>query len=200
MKKIIYILIVVITQSVFAQKNNSSTIVDYSNFDYKLFEKTLFDELNTRRVAKGREKLVWSNVLYKEASKRNVKIMSQTDALKHPDYSQIWDSLRVRDLLAKESDRVIGGKASRNSLGDPFMTYYENAEYRTFERDITYMELVKRTIDFWETSYFHDVTQYMSYISVGKPGLASCSASISKSNKLYIVFHFVEVYRSKRKT
>ena len=180
---------IILTSFSFGQK------IDYNNFDQKLFEKTIFKILNERRKSKGVEELVWSNVLYKEASNRNMNILLKTDILHHPDYGKIWDSTRVRLSLAKESDKIIGGKSLVGTFNSPSMTFYENIFRSKLVYDITYEDLANYAIDAWEKSFLHNATQYADFTDMNKPGLSSCKVGISKSGNIYIVFNFVRVYR-----
>lgn len=189
MKNIVIILSLVFSISVFGQK------IDYNNFDKKVFEKTLFNLLNEKRMAKGLDSFVFSNVLYKEASVRNMNIITKTKVFQHPDYSKVWDSLRVRELIAKESDRVIGGKASCGTYSGYDVTYYENLFWsnKTYS---TYLEMAEDAISSWEKSFTHNAVQYANLSDKGKPGMASCTIGFVKgTNDLYVVFNFVKVYR-----
>ena len=189
MKYPVIILNLFISVSLFGQK------IDYNNFDKKLFEKILFEVLNERREAKCVETLVWSKVLYKEVSVHNMDIITKTNRLHHPDYSAAWDSLRVRQLLANESDKVIGGKTFISIITGALITYYENA-LRTVKTDMTYRQLAEHSINLWETSYFHNATQYASFLNKDKPGMASCTIGFVKgTNDLYVIFNFVELNR-----
>jgi len=179
-----------ISVSLFGQK------IDYNNFDKKLFEKILFEVLNERREAKCIETLVWSKVLYKEVSVHNMDIITKTNTLHHPDYRAAWDSLRVRQLLANESDKVIGGKTFVGIFSGALITYYENALRTTIKTDMTYRQLSEYSINLWETSYFHNATQYASFLKEDKPGMASCTIGFVKgTNDLYVIFNFVRLYR-----
>lgn len=190
MKTLLIIIATLISISSFGQK------IDYNNFDNKLFEQTLFNYLNEKRVELGVEPLVWSNVLYNEATVRNMKIVIKTDAIFHPDFSKVWDSLRVRTLLSKESDKIIGGKCSVSTYAGPQITFYENI-FKWTKRDITYQELSKFVIESWETSFFHKNIQYCSYISKNKPGMGSCTIGFPKnSNNMYIIFNFAMFFRT----
>lgn len=189
MKYIVSILTLFVSISLFGQK------IDYNNFDKKLFEETLFEVLNEKRESKGLDTLVWSNVLYKEVSVHNMNIITKTNELHHPDYSVIWDSLRVRQLLANESDKVIGGKTCVSSITGPVMTYFENV-YWTIKTDMTYRQLAEKSISAWEKSYSHNAVQYSSFTQKDKPGMASCTIGFVKgTNDLYVIFNFVEVFR-----
>ena len=90
MKKTLTILFVLITTLVSAQ------VIDYNNFDKKLFEKVLFNKLNEYRKLKGVEPLLWSETIYTQITTHQMKKMIKVDRLFHPDMRPMWDSLRVR--------------------------------------------------------------------------------------------------------
>ena len=189
MKYIVSILFLFVSVSLFGQN------IDYSNFDKKLFENTLFEVLNERRESKGVDTLVWSKVLYKEVSVHNMNIITKTNKLHHPDFTASWDSLRVRQLLANESDKVIGGKTFVSSTTGPFITYFENV-YWTIKSDMTYRQLAEKVINAWEKSPSHNAVQYASFLQKDKPGMASCTIGFVKgTDDLYVIFNFVEIYR-----
>jgi uncharacterized protein YkwD len=189
MKKTLTILFVLITTLVSAQ------VIDYNNFDKKLFEKVLFNKLNEYRKLKGVEPLLWSETIYTQITTHQMKKMIKVDRLFHPDMRPMWDSLRVRHLIAKESDKLVGVKTSVSICSGASMTLYENA-YWTVTIDGTYDDLAERAIKGWEKSYMHNATQYASFENCGKPGLAACTVGMT-SRGVYVTFNFVRVYRKK---
>ena len=189
MKKTLTILFVLITTLVSAQ------VIDYNNFDKKLFEKVLFDKLNEYRKLKGVEPLLWSKTVYTQITVHQMEKMIKVDRLFHPDMRPMWDSLRVRQLIANESDKLVGIKTSVSICSGASMTLFENA-YRTDYIEGTYDDLADRTIKGWEKSFMHNATQYSSFENRGKPGLAACTVGIT-SRGIYVTFNFVEVHRKK---
>ena len=189
MKKTLTILFVLITTLVSAQ------VIDYNNFDKKLFEKVLFNKLNEYRKLKGVEPLLWSKTVYTQITVHQMEKMIKVDRLFHPDMRPMWDSLRVRQLIANESDKLVGIKTSVSICSGASMTLFENA-YRTDYIEVTYDDLADRTIKGWEKSFMHNATQYSSFENRGKPGLAACTVGIT-SRGIYVTFNFVEVHRKK---
>ena len=189
MKKAFSILLIFITTLVSAQ------VIDYNNFDKKLFEKVLFNKLNEYRKLKGVEPLLWSKTIYTQITVHQMEKMIKIDRLFHPDMRPMWDSLRVRQLIAKESDKLVGIKTSVSICSGASMTLFENA-YRTDYIEGTYDDLADRTIKGWEKSFMHNATQYSSFENRGKPGLAACTVGIT-SRGIYVTFNFVEVHRKK---
>ena len=189
MKKAFSILLVLITTLVNAQ------VIDYNNFDKKLFEKVLFDKLNEYRKLKGVETLLWSKTIYSQITVHQMKKMIKVDRLFHPDMRPMWDSLRVRQLIANESDKLVGVKTSVSICSGASMTLYENA-YWTGNIDGPYDDLAERAIKGWEQSFIHNATQYASFENHGKPGLAACTVGLTNRG-VYVTFNFVEVRRKK---
>jgi hypothetical protein len=189
MKKTLTILFVLITTLVSAQ------VIDYNNFDKKLFEKVLFDKLNEYRKLKGVEPLLWSKTVYTQITVHQMEKMIKVDRLFHPDMRPMWDSLRVRQLIANESDKLVGVKTSVSICSGASMSLFENA-YWTGKINGTYDDLAVRTIKGWEQSFMHNATQYSSFEKCGKPGLAACTVGIT-SRGIYVTFNFVEVRRKK---
>ena len=189
MKKTLTILFVLITTLVSAQ------VIDYNNFNKKLFEKVLFNKLNEYRKLKGVEPLLWSKTVYTQITVHQMEKMIKVDRLFHPDMRPMWDSLRVRQLIANESDKLVGIKTSVSICSGASMTLFENA-YRTDYIEGTYDDLADRTIKGWEKSFMHNATQYSSFENRGKPGLAACTVGIT-SRGIYVTFNFVEVHRKK---
>jgi hypothetical protein len=187
MKKLLVILLVFITTLVEAQ------VIDYNNFDKKLFEKVLFDKLNGYRKSKGVDTVIWSNVIYSQITVHQMEKMVKVNKLFHPDMKPMWDSLRVRQLIAKESDKLVGVKTSISVCTGPSMTIYENSLW-TGKIEGTYDDLAERVIKGWEQSFIHNATQYASFEKKDKPGLAACTVGIT-STGVYVTFNFVEVYR-----
>ena len=187
MKKTLTILFVLITTLVSAQ------VIDYNNFDKKLFEKVLFDKLNECRKLKGVEPLLWSKTIYTQITTHQMEKMIKVDRLFHPDMRPMWDSLRVRHLIAKDSDQLVGVNTSISICSGASMRLFENA-YWTGKINGTYDDLAVRTIKGWEQSFMHNATQYASFEDSGKPGLAACTVGIT-STGIYVTFNFVKIYR-----
>jgi hypothetical protein len=187
MKKMFTILFVLLATLLNAQ------VIDYNNFDKKLFEETLFNKLNEYRKSKGVDTVIWSNTIYTQITLHQMEKMVKANKLFHPDVKPMWDSLRVRQLIAKESDKLVGVKTSVSVCTGPSMTFYENA-YWTSKIDGTYDDLADRTIKGWEQSFIHNATQYASFEKGGKPGLAACTVGVT-STGVYVTFNFVKVYR-----
>ena len=192
MKYILTSLFLFLSTSVFSQK------IDYKNFDKSLFEKILFELMNEKRKMKGIDTLAFSTQLYKEASVRNINIILETKIFEHPDFTHIWDSLRVRRLIAEESDFVLGGEIYYSPCCGHVMDYHEILFKSEFYYE-TYHQLAQTTINTWEKSRQHRYIQSLKYSDMGKPGLASCAVGIDKTDKLvYVVFNFVYPYRKGR--
>ena len=189
MKRIFSILLILITTLVNAQ------VVDYNNFDKKLFEKVLFNKLNEYRKLKGVETLLWSKTIYSQITVHQMKKMIKVDRLFHPDMRPMWDSLRVRQLIANESDKLVGVKTSVSICSGASMTLCENALW-TGNIDGTYDDLAERAIKGWEQSFMHNATQYASFKNCDKPGLAACTVGLTNKG-VYVTFNFVRVYREK---
>ncbi len=188
MNKFLVIFLFIVSVSV-----ADAQMIDYAHFDNHLFEKTLFNKLNEYRTQKNIDTLVWSNVIYKEIALRNISIIIAKDVLFHPDMRDVWDSLRVRQLIAAESDELFGIYAFPDNINRLSFSFFENI-YRTSIVETTYEELAERAIQGWNKSPKHNATQYASFKVNGKPGVAACAVGVS-GNNLYITFDFVSLVR-----
>ncbi len=187
MHKLIVVFLIMVSTTADAQ------MVDYAHFDNHLFEKTLFNKLNEYRAKKNIDTLAWSSVIYNEICLRNISIIIAKDILFHPDMQDVWDSSRIHQLIAVESDQLFGTKTNINSVDHSFFAFYENI-YSTSQMEATYAALAERAIQGWNRSPKHNATQYASFKVNGNPGLAACAVGLT-GNNLYITFDFVRLDR-----
>jgi hypothetical protein len=169
-------------------------MIDYNNFDKKLFEKVLFDKLNYFRKQNKVESLLWSNTLYSEITVHQMEKIISADYLYHPDLTKVWDSIRVRKLIGDESTKLVGVKTFEPFSG-PYMSLSENCMFTTCKFK-TYQELAEYCIKSFENSYMHKCAQYASYLRANKPGLSACTVGFTKRG-MYVSFNFVTVSRVK---
>ena len=78
MKQLIILITSLLTFSVNAQD------IDYNNFDNKLLERLVFEELNKYRDSLGVENLLFSQVMYKNITCKQTEILAKGCSLYHP--------------------------------------------------------------------------------------------------------------------
>jgi uncharacterized protein YkwD len=188
-----YIITLSLLFSLFVCKSQK---IDYNNFDKKLFEKILFNKLNNLRKSINVDTLVWSNVLYKEVTAKQVSIVTKENRLYHPDLSKMWkDSTRVRNLISDESEKKFGVKTRQSTYHGPSMWITENI-YRGYNIDVTYEELANIVISAFDKSPGHRINQRGICEYLNTPGFASCSVGIVPNTKIiYVGFNFVTIFR-----
>jgi hypothetical protein len=187
---------IIILSFLFSFSISNAQKIDYNHFDKKLFEKILFEKLNDLRKSINVDTLVWSNVLYKEVTVKQVSIVTKENRLYHPDLSKMWkDSTRVRNLISNESEKKFGVKTQRSTYNGPSMWITENI-YRGYNIDVTYEELANIVISAFDKSPGHRMNQREICAYLNKPGFASCSVGIVPNTKIiYVGFNFVTVFR-----
>jgi hypothetical protein len=191
MKQLIILITSLLTFSVNAQD------IDYNNFDNKLLERLVFEELNKYRDSLGVVDLLWSDVMYKNITCKQTEILSNGSALYHPDLDVLFTD-EFRTSLSKESEKLTGVKSKYNCGPFSVITLSENGFSWTLE-EVTYKELAKIAIAAWDRSYMHKCNQRYPYLTEGGgKGFVSISARINKSKtKIFITCNFSEVLKMK---
>ena len=115
---------IIILSFLFSSTISNAQKIDYNHFDKKLFEKILFEKLNDLRKSINVDTLVWSNILYKEVTVKQVSIVTKENRLFHPDLEKMWtDSTRVRNLISNEYEKKFGVKVERVHIADQLRGY-----------------------------------------------------------------------------
>jgi len=194
MKNILILLISLFTFSVNAQ------VIDYNNFDNKLLERLVFEELNKYRDSLGVVDLLWSKVMYEQVSCKQTEILAKGSTLYHPDLDTLFtDEFRVG--LSKESQKLTGIKSQFNCGPSSVTTLSENGFSWELNK-VTYQEMAKIAIIAWDKSYMHKCNQKYPYVvDGGGKGFVSISARVNKSKtKIFITCNFSQVHKEKKTT
>ena len=170
-------------------------VIDINNFNEKLFEKILFDEIIEFRKSIGKDSLVWSDVLYHNISKPNTEKMIDENRLFHPEQSEIWKDNKVRTQLANEL--VVKQKVQiiQSTISGPMFTLSEIAARIPYNLVTTYQDLALFVIKGWDESEGHREIQRMKMINDNTLAMSSCSVKLSKDKlNFFIEFDFAIPY------
>jgi hypothetical protein len=190
MKKIAILLFSLFTFSVNAQ------VIDYNNFDNKLLERLVFEELNRYRDSLGVIDLLWSEVMYKKISCKQTSILAKGSSLYHPGLDSLFTD-EFRTSVSKESQKLTGIKSKYNCEPSSVTTLSENGFSTDLEK-VTYQQMAKIAIMCWDKSPLHKCNQKWNYYLGGGKGLVSVSARINNSkSKIFIFCNFTEVRKEK---
>lgn len=186
MKTINLILLFLITLT------SNSQVVDYKNFDNKLLEKLVFEEINKYRDSLGVDRVMWSNVMYNYVTTKQTKIVSKGDKLFHPNLDLVaTDEFKI--LVSKESEKLTGVKSLNSGTTGSFYRLSEIAA-RISVRDITYPQLAKLVVNGWDSSYLHKCLMKSKYAKDGCNGFGSVSAVLNyNKTNIFIFTNFTTV-------
>lgn len=186
MKQLIILITSLFSLSVTAQD------IDYNNFDNKLLERLVFEELNKYRDSLGIVDLLWSDVMYKSVTCKQTAILQKGSALYHPGLDVLFTD-EFRTTLAKESEKLTGIKSYNNCNPYAVTILTENIVSLTLE-DVTYKEMAKIAIMCWDSSQMHRNGQRYHYFEKGGKGFVSISAKMNDSKtKIFIACNFALV-------
>lgn len=193
MKTINLILLFLITLT------SNSQVVDYKNFDNKLLEKLVFEEINKYRDSLGVDRVMWSNVMYNYVTTKQTKIVSKGDRLFHPNLDLVaTDEFKI--LVSKESEKLTGIKSFNSGTADSFYNLTEIGGLISV-RNITYQQLAKLIVGLWDGSYLHKCIMKGKYTKDGCKGLCSVSAVLNYNKTNIIIFtNFTTVIKDKKMT
>ena len=189
MKQLIILITSLLTFSVNAQD------IDYNNFDNKLLERLVFEELNKYRDSLGVENLLFSQVMYKNITCKQTEILAKGCSLYHPNLVPLLTD-EVRTSISKESEKLTGIKSLLSGKPSAVSIMRENGYSTDIKSGKTYQQLAKRAVIAWDQSFLHKCTQKAVYIRDGGKGLVSVSARMNNSKtKIFIFCNFTYVYK-----
>jgi hypothetical protein len=189
MKQLIILITSLLTFSVNAQD------IDYNNFDNKLLERLVFEELNKYRDSLGVVDLLWSDVMYKNVTCKQTEILAKGSSLYHPNLDVLFTD-EFRTSLSKESQKLTGIESYNNCSPKSVLSLSENG-FSWDLVDVTYQEMAKTAIVSWDRSVMHKCNQKYSYlVKGGGKGFVSISARLNNSKtKIFITCNFTKVYK-----
>jgi len=189
MKQLLILITSLLTLSVTAQD------IDYNNFDNKLLERLVFEELNKYRDSLGVVDLLWSDVMYKNVTCKQTEILAKGSSLYHPNLVPLLTD-EVRTSISKESEKLTGVKSLLSGTPSAVSIMRENGYSTSIKDGKTYQQLAKRAVIAWDQSFLHKCTQKAVYIRDGGKGLVSVSARMNNSKtKIFIFCNFTYVYK-----
>jgi len=173
--------------------NVFSQVIDYTNFDYSLYEKKVIEKINVYRNGLGLKTLYSSNTLKNFTSVKTSTQNSSQDKGFHLKADDTNDTINGK--LYSELYNMTGGKCGVKEPTSVFINegYGEiisiaNGKYTTYD------ELVSEVLNGWLGSPGHKKIIETKFVNLnGFAGLISCSAKFSSSGKLYTVVNFVSV-------
>jgi len=189
MKQLIILITSLLTFSVNAQD------IDYNNFDNKLLERLVFEELNKYRDSLGVVDLLWSDVMYKNVTCKQTEILAKGSSLYHPNLDVLFTD-EFRTSLSKESQKLTGIESYNNCSPKSVLSLSENG-FSSDLYDVTYQNLAKSSIIAWDHSIMHKCNQKHTYlVKGGGKGFVSISAKLNNSKtKIFIICNFSQVYK-----
>lgn len=172
----------------FTMENEFRHLIDYDNFDNKLLERLVFEELNRYRDSLGIVDLLWSDAIYKHVTCKQTDIIVKGSALFHPDLDNVFTE-EFRIALAKESQKITGIKSAYDCGKEAVMYIGENA-FSWNLVNITYERMAKCAIMCWDRSQDgHKEAQQAPYTAYGGgKGFVAFSARVNNAKTKVFIF------------
>ena len=193
----------------------SSFVISYSqkinfyNFNSDSLNNAVLRQLNIFRATNGVGPLVYSDVLFKQITKKNceeVTYMVRNGFTNEPYHVKLDTFLQVSNFkndLGNESLKKIGGVLSIGYPSyKPRVSYSENIHWSNDDSSTphfgycSYDEIAKFVVYRWSISTKgHSEAQLADYSSQGLPGMFACHSIMTENNIVYVFVNFVKVHR-----
>ena len=173
--------------------NCFSQVVDYNNFNSKLFDQLLIDKINNYRESIGSKSLFVSQTLKNYTSDKTATQCAKTESANHMKFSKTNDSInqKLYEELYYFTNGLCGTKSPSNifineGIGEIISVKKIN--------NVTYEELATITLKSWLDSPGHKKVIESQFTDIGSnSGMISCSSKLSKTKVVYTSCNFVAI-------
>lgn len=187
MKNLFLFLFLLIFSDTFTQ------IVNYDQFDSKLFDQLLIDKINNYRLSVGLKSLFVSNTLKNYTSEKTATYCANNEFANHMKFSKTNDSInqKLYEELYYFTNGLCGTKSPSNifineGIGEIISVKKIN--------NVTYEELATITLKSWLDSPGHKKVIESQFTDIGlNSGMISCSSKLSKTKVVYTSCNFVAI-------
>jgi len=170
-----------------------SQVVNYNNFDSKLFDQLLVDKINNYRVSIGLKSLFVSQTLKNYTSEKTATQCAKTEFASHIKFSNVNDS--VNKKLYEELYNFTNGSCGVKTPSNLFINegIGEIISVKKIN-NVTYEQLATITLKSWLDSPGHKKVIESQFTDISLNfGLISCSSKVSKTNIVYTSCNFVAI-------
>lgn len=149
-----FIIALFILTSVYGQAASVKDTIDAGNFNTTMFEKALFDKINSFRKANGKTAYIFNMMLH-NAAEDHCEYLMKTGKLTHEQDNlqnkTVYD--RVKKYV-KTAKFVVGENLARTFVLRPSMNYNSEGS-ASMSTAYTYEEAVEFMFNAWKQSSFH---------------------------------------------